>query len=84
VIDTITFFAVSCPENSAFFRKNLQFFENILAVGRPAAPLAAVKLSEKETQRKTRRDHHLGAATARSSCAAKLERGPFGSFSVAL
>ena len=29
VIDTITFFAVSCPENSAFFRKNRQFFENI-------------------------------------------------------
>ena len=29
VIDTITFFAVSCPENPAFFRKNRQFFENI-------------------------------------------------------
>ena len=29
VIHTITFFAVSCPENSAFFRKNRQFFENI-------------------------------------------------------
>merc|ERR1712078_346580 len=29
VIDTITFFAVSCPENPAFFRKNWQFFENI-------------------------------------------------------
>ena len=29
MIDTITFFAVSCPENSAFFRKNRQFFENI-------------------------------------------------------
>merc|ERR1711904_218980 len=26
---TITFFAVSCPENSAFFRKNRQIFENI-------------------------------------------------------
>ena len=30
VIDTITFFAVSSPENSAFFRKNRQIFENIL------------------------------------------------------
>ena len=29
VIHTITFFAVSCPENPAFFRKNRQFFENI-------------------------------------------------------
>ena len=29
VIDTITSFAVSCPENPAFFRKNRQFFENI-------------------------------------------------------
>ena len=29
VIHTITFFAVSCPENSAFFRKNRQIFENI-------------------------------------------------------
>ena len=29
VIDTITFFAVSCPENPAFFRKNQQVFENI-------------------------------------------------------
>ena len=29
VIHTITFFAVSCPENSAFFRKNRQFFEKI-------------------------------------------------------
>ena len=29
VIDTIPFFAVSCPENPAFFRKNRQFFENI-------------------------------------------------------
>ena len=29
VIDTITFFAVSYPENPAFFRKNRQFFENI-------------------------------------------------------
>merc|ERR1712078_458558 len=29
VIDTITFFAVSCPENLAFFRKNRQNFENI-------------------------------------------------------
>ena len=27
VIHTITFFAVSCPENSAFFRKNRQIFE---------------------------------------------------------
>jgi len=33
-------------------RLNQYSFENILAVGRPAAPLAAVKLSEKETQRK--------------------------------
>ena len=29
VIHTITFFAVSCPENSAFFRKNRQNFEKI-------------------------------------------------------
>jgi len=29
VIHTITSCAVSCPENSAFFRKNRQFFENI-------------------------------------------------------
>ena len=31
VIHTIIFFffAVSCPENSAFFQKNRQFFENI-------------------------------------------------------
>jgi len=29
VIHTITFFAVSCPENPAFFRKNRQIFENI-------------------------------------------------------
>merc|ERR1712078_292453 len=29
VIDTITFFAVSCPENPALFRKNRQNFENI-------------------------------------------------------
>jgi len=29
VIHTITFFAVSCPENSAFFRKNRQIFKNI-------------------------------------------------------
>jgi len=29
VIDTITFFAVSCLENPAFFRKNRQIFENI-------------------------------------------------------
>ena len=29
MIHTITFFAVSCPENPAFFRKNRQFFENI-------------------------------------------------------
>ena len=29
MIHTITFFAVSCPENSAFFRKNRHFFENI-------------------------------------------------------
>ena len=29
VIDTITFFAVSCPENPVFFRKNWQIFENI-------------------------------------------------------
>ena len=29
MIDTITFFAVSCPENPAFFRKNWQIFENI-------------------------------------------------------
>ena len=27
VIDTITFFAVSCPENSAFSEKNRQIFE---------------------------------------------------------
>jgi len=29
VIHTITFFAVSRPENLAFFRKNRQFFESI-------------------------------------------------------
>ena len=29
MIHTITFFAVSCPENPAFFRKNRQIFENI-------------------------------------------------------
>ena len=29
VIHTITFFAVSCPENSASFRKNRQIFEKI-------------------------------------------------------
>ena len=29
VIHTITFFAVSCPENPVFFRKNWQIFENI-------------------------------------------------------
>ena len=29
MIHTITFFAVSCSENSAFFRKNRQIFEKI-------------------------------------------------------
>ena len=45
VIDTITFFAVSCPENFAFFRKNRQFFEKI--------PRKILKLFEKLGHKKS-------------------------------